>query len=408
MKLVYKFNLKYNKDLYDLCMVSKNLYNQALYLVKQELETNNKWLGYNQLNTILQSVYNLENEINYRLLKAQVSQQCLKQLDKNIKSYAKSIKDYSKNKGKYKGKPCFPKYKKEVNQLIYTNQSCTIKNGYINLSKTLKIRIPQYDKYKEKLTSFQQVRINPQLDKSFVIEIIYNDSEIRNPKLNYNEYSSIDLGVNNLVTLVLSNRKPLLFNGRQIKAKNQYFNKQISKLKSCLGNKQKTSKKIQNLWVHRENQMNDIFHKISRKIVNELINNGIGNLVVGYNSGWKDSIQISKRNNQTFVSIPYEKLIQFLKYKCEMCGIKITVTEESYTSKCDGLSMETICKHDSYLGKRIKRGLFQSKTGKLINADVNGALNIMRKVVNDSEIISKIINSGWLFQPSRINLYSCK
>ena len=204
--------------------------------------------------------------------------------------------------------------------------------------------------------------------------------------------------------MILPNNKPILFNGKQIKSKNQYFNKEISKLKSKLTNNQKSSKQIKNLYIKRNNQLTDIFHKLSRIIVNKLVNNKIGNLVVGYNKGWKDSINLGTRNNQTFVSISYEKLLNYLKYKCEMIGIKLIITEESYTSKCDSLSLESIEQHENYIGKRIKRGLFQSLTGRLINADVNGSINIMRKVVGDSEIISKIINSGWLFQPIRVNI----
>ena len=151
MRLVYKFHIKENERLLTLCKVSKNLYNQALYIVKKELKDNNKWVGYSYLNKELQTTKNLEGEINYRLLKAQVSQQCLKTLDKNITSYVRSIKDYSKNKGKYKGQPKFPKYKRDVNQMIYTNQSCTIKNGFIFLDKKTKIKIPQFDKFFEKL-----------------------------------------------------------------------------------------------------------------------------------------------------------------------------------------------------------------------------------------------------------------
>ena len=230
MRLVYKFNVKYNDRLYELCKISKNLYNQALYIFKQELNTNNKWLNYYDLNKILQSTYNLEGTINYRLLKAQVSQQCLKTLDKNIKSYVKSIKDYSKNKSKYNGCPKFPHYKKEVNQLIYPNQSCSIKNGYLYLSKDFSLKIPQFDIYEERLKKFQQVRVIPKNNKSFVIEIVYIDDSIQNNDLNYNLYSSIDLGIDNLATMIFPNSNPLLFNGKQLKAKNQYFNKTISSL----------------------------------------------------------------------------------------------------------------------------------------------------------------------------------
>ena len=404
MRLVYKFNVKYNDRLYELCKISKNLYNQAFYIFKQELSTNNKWLSYYDLNNILQSTYNLEGNINYKLLKAQVSQQCLKTLDKNIKSYVKSIKDYSKNKSKYNGCPKFPRFKKEVNQLIYPNQSCRIKDGYLYLSKDFSLRIPQFDVYGERLKSFQQVRIIPKYDKSFVIEIVYIDDSTSNSDLNYDLYSSIDLGIDNLATMIFPNSNPILFNGKQLKSKNQYFNKTISDLKSKLNHNVYSSNRIKNLYLKRENQLTDIFHKLSRMIINNLINHNIGNLVVGYNKGWKDFINIGKRNNQTFCFISYDKLLNFLKYKCEMTGIKLVVHEESYSSKCDSLVSEEVKKHESYSGKRIKRGLFQSSCGKLINADVNGSLNILRKVVGDSLFIKEIIDSGWLFQPLQVNI----
>ena len=405
MRLVYKFNIKQSDRLYELCKISKNLYNQALYIIKKELKEHDKWLFYYDLNKILQKTYNLDGQINYRLLKTQVSQQCLKTLDKNISTYIKAIKDYSKNKSKYNGCPKFPKYKRNLNQLIIPNQSCSIKkDGYLYLDRKFKIKIPQFKKYYDRIKNFQQVRINPKSNKSFEIEIIYIIENKINTDLNNELYSSIDLGINNLATMILPNNKPILFNGKQIKSKNQYFNKEISKLKSKLTNNQKSSKQIKNLYIKRNNQLTDIFHKLSRIIVNKLVNNKIGNLVVGYNKGWKDSINLGTRNNQTFVSISYEKLLNYLKYKCEMIGIKLIITEESYTSKCDSLSLESIEQHENYIGKRIKRGLFQSLTGRLINADVNGSINIMRKVVGDSEIISKIINSGWLFQPIRVNI----
>lgn len=251
MRLVYKFNLKYNDCLYELCKISKNLYNQALYIVKQELNTNNKWLSYYDLNSILSTTVNLEGTINYKLLKAQVSQQCLKTLDKNIKSYVKSIKDYSKNKSKYNGCPKFPHYKKEVNQLIYPNQSCRVKNGYLYLSKDFSLRIPQFDVYGERLKSFQQVRVIPKLNKSFVIEIVYIDDSITNFNLDYSLYSSIDLGIDNLATMIFPNSRPLLFNGKQLKSKNQYFNKEISDLKSKLNHNVYSSNRIKNLYQKR-------------------------------------------------------------------------------------------------------------------------------------------------------------
>ena len=251
MRLVYRFKHKYDEEIYGLCKISKNLYNQGLYLFKQELKDNNKWLFYNDLNKKLQTTTNLEGKINYRLLKAQVSQQCLKLLENDIKSYIKSVKDFKVNVEKYKGKPKMPRYKKDVNLLIYPNQSCTIKDGYINLSKTLKIKIPQYSKYKERLTKFQQVRILPNLDKSLTVEIVYNCETLKNYNLNHEIHASVDLGVNNLATMVLPNNNPILYNGMWVKSRNQYFNKKISDLKSKLNDKKQTSKQRSKTHYHQ-------------------------------------------------------------------------------------------------------------------------------------------------------------
>ena len=204
--------------------------------------------------------------------------------------------------------------------------------------------------------------------------------------------------------------EPIIYSGKQIKSKNRYFNKKVSRLKSITetNNKKKSSNQIKNLWDKRDKQLNDIFHKVSRHIVNILIQNHIGNLIIGHSNGWKDFINIGKVNNQNFVMVPFDRLISYLKYKCEMVGITVIEREESYTSKCDSLVLENICRNDNYKGQRNKRGLFQSSKGKLINADANGALNIMRKVVGDS-YASMIIDSGRLFRPLKFNdLYSLK
>ena len=411
MRLVYKFNnYKHNEELFEMCRFSKDLYNQTMYIVKTNLK-DGKFLFYNDLDKILKVTPNLEGEINYRKLKSQVSQQCLKLIDKNLKSYFKSIKDWAKNKNKYKGRPHLPNYlpKNGMFQLIYTNQSCSIKGGKIYFSKDLFVPIPQWEKFSSVLKNFKQVRVNPKTEYT-EIEIVYG-TELENYDLDKSRYSSIDLGLDNLVTMVTDFSEPIIYSGKQIKSKNQYFNKTLSERKSVLEkeNKKKTSKFIKHLYDKRTKETEDVYHKVSRHIVNLLTQNKIGNLIIGYNSGWKDSIVIGKVNNQNFVMISHDKLISMLEYKCRMVGINVIKHEESYTSKCDGLCLETIGRHETYLGKRKKRGLFQSSIGKLVNADVNGALNIMRKVVGDSEIVSRIINSGRLFRPLKFNnLYSLR
>jgi len=405
MRLVYSFDINNDARLLSMCKVSKELYNQALYEVRHSLEETGKFLFYDDLNRIMKTKLNLENEVNYRKLKVQCSQQILMLLDKNIKSYVKSVKDYSKNRSKYKGQPQLPNYKKKYNNLTYTNQCCQIKDGYLILDKNIKIRIPQYDKYGKYLSAFKQVRVIVK-HTYLKIEIVY-DKDVENADLNYGEYSSIDLGIDNLVTLGTPNNQPLLISGKHVKSINQYFNKRLAKYQSIkdMQRIKRQTKRICKMYVDRERRLDDIFHKISRFIISYLVYNKIGNLVIGYNANWKDSVSLGKKTNQKFVQIPYLKLINYLKYKCELVGIKLVLHEESYTSKCDALSLEPVRMHESYSGKRVKRGLFQSSSNRLVNADVNGMLNILRKVVGDS-YVSRIIDSGLLFNPIKIkNLF---
>ena len=199
-------------------------------------------------------------------------------------------------------------------------------------------------------------------------------------KLNNDRYCSIDLGINNLATVSSNVIKPFIINGKPIKSINQFYNKKLAYYKSKLKNR-KTSKKINRLTNKRENKIKDYLHKSSRYIVNHLVSNNINTLVIGYNKGWKQDINIGKVNNQKFVNVPFLTFITMLEYKCKIEGINVIINEESYTSKCSFLDDEEICKHDNYLGRRIKRGLFKTSNGIFMNADLNGSLNILKKVV---------------------------
>lgn len=405
MRLAYRFNIGKDEEISKLCKVSNNLYNQALYIFRETLKNESKWLSYFELDKILKNTKNLDGEINYRLLKAQCSQQVLKLLDKNIKSYYRSIQDYKKHSNKYKEKPGLPKYRKRGSEfnLYYPNQSCIIRNGKIILSKNIFIDIPQYEKYSGLLENFKQVRILPNYS-GYRIEVIYEVEDIKIFERKEEKIASIDLGIDNLATLV-SEDFAYLFSGKFIKSYNKLFNKTLAKLNSIkdLQKIKGITKRIKKLYYDREQYIEDVFHKISRRIVNLLANSGITKLIVGYNKGWKQEVNMGKKNNQKFTQIPFARLISYLEYKCELAGIEIVAHEESYTSKCDSLAFEAIGKHENYLGKRKKRGLFQSSTGKLINADANGALNIMRKVVGDScGSVQRIIDRGLLFNPVRI------
>lgn len=402
MNLIYSFYIPQTGQLVNLCKVSNNLYNQALYLFRQALKNENRWLWYADMDKLMKTTPNLNGEINYKLLKAQVSQQILKVLDKNIKAYCKAIKDFKVHPTKYKAMPQLPSFRKRGSlfNLYYTNQATSIKEGKIRLEKGFIIPIPQWEKYKDRIQSFQQVRIIPSGEK-LKVEIVYRQ-EVKNMDLDKSKYASIDLGIDNLATMV-TDKGSFLYSGKFLKSYNKNFNRQFAKLQSIKDKQgiKKTTKRMQNLYEKRDRYFEDVFHKYSRMIVNHLIENRIGNLVVGYNIGWKQSINLGKRNNQKFVQIPFARLASYLKYKCEMAGIRFVENEESYTSKCDALTKEEIGKHESYLGKRVKRGLFRSSTGRYVNADVNGAVNILRKVVGESDCINQIIGSGRLLRPIR-------
>lgn len=394
MRLVYKFYIRHTEDIDRLLKISNSLYNQALYLFRQQLNTNGTWLWYNDMDKLLKKTTNLEGKCNYKLLKFQCSQQILRVLDKNIKAYCKSIKDWKKHSEKYKGMPQMPHYRKRggMFNLYYTNQSCSIKDGRIRLAKNLSVSIPQWEKYGKNLKSMCQVRLIPNF-RNIKVEIVY-EKETEQVDVDKAKYASIDLGLDNLATMVTS-EDCMIYSGKYLKSYNNHFNKILSHLQSIkdMQGIKRTTRRITRMYNKRDRYFEDAFQKVSRQIINTLVRKRIGTLVVGYNAGWKQNSGMGKKNNQKFVQMPFARLANYLRYKCEMIGIKFIMHEESYTSKCDALALEPIGKHEKYLGRRVKRGLFRSSTGKIINADQNGALNILRKVVGDSEF-SRIVGSG--------------
>jgi putative transposase len=377
----------------DICLKSGLLYNYTLYAIRQGIFSK-IYLNEYTFSSMLAKI----NQFDYRNLPAQVSQQVIKQAFQNIKSWIKANKSYAKNRTKFKTQPKLPKYKtgKKQNVVVFTNQVCRLKNGYIYFPKLTNLQ-----PIKTNQTNFKQVRIIPQAT-CYVIEIIYEKEEI-NLNLEQNNILSLDLGLNNYVTTINNvGIQPFIINGKIMKSFNHWFNKKKAKLMSFVGNKG-TSNKLKQLNNYRNFWIEDKNHKISRFIINYCIENNIGTIVIGKNDGWKNGINLGKKTNQKFVELPHAKLISKIEYKAKLIGINVITNEESYTSKTDNLALEPLIKQETYLGKRVKRGLFQSFTGKLINADVNGALGILRKVFDDS-VITQIINSGQVFCPYRINI----
>lgn len=394
MQLVERHIIINNKEIEDICHKAKNLYNQALYYLRQS--TFGKIEKFKEYE--LSGLFAEFKEENYKALPAQTSQQIISLLFKNYKSWFKARKEWLKNPSKFTGRPKLPKYKKENSIVVFTNQQVKLKEGFIIFPKQTNLQ-----PLKTKVDNICQVRIIPQAS-CFVVEVVYKKNIEINENLKEENFLSIDLGLNNFATCISNvGKKPFIINGRVLKSVNQMFNKTKAELMSYIGQRG-TSNRINKLTHYRNCFIEDKLHKISRYIVDYCVENNIGTIIIGHNKEWKDSINIGKSNNQKFCILPHSKLINKIKYKSELVGIRVIETEESYTSKVDHLAFEPLQHQEVYLGKRKKRGLFQSSIGKLINADVNGAIGIARKVIGDS-VVRLIIDSGLAFNPIKISIF---
>jgi len=376
MKLTEQIQLKSTPELSRLCHLSKNLYNEALFQYRQFFFKLQEFINYYDLQIIL------KDKECYKQLPAQTSQQIIDLAMRNWKSYWAASKEYKRNPSKFLGRPKMPKYKEKDGEsiVIFTNQNTRIKDGYIHFPEKCNLK-----PIKTRIEKYQQIRIIP-MKNYYKMEIIYNIQKV-DLGLNRNNCLGIDLGLKNLITAVNNNGlKPFVVKGGITKSLNQFYNKTNTFLQS---NKDKQKYEFQTknqlkLLRKRNNSIHDQFHKISRHIVNYCVKNDIGTIVIGYNQEWKQNINIGKKNNQNFVQIPFDKLIHQIRYKSEIVGINVILNEESYTSKCSFLDNETVEKHEIYCGKRIKRGLFRSSNGRIINSDVNGAYNILKKAIPNS------------------------
>ena len=375
-KHIIKPKHKYYDELDNLCWLSKNLYNSTLYNVRQYYFENKKLLKYQVINKI----YVDTNNEDYRALPSKVSKHTQMLVEHNFKSFFGLLK--LKAKGKYNKPVKIPKYlnKKTGRQVVhYEKGAISFKEqGYIKLSKTnIKIKT---NLTKDKV---QFVRLVPK-NNHIIIEIGYN--VIEKEIIQNNNILAIDIGVNNIASCVTTNGEKFLINGKPLKYINHNYNKRITDIQSKLKithNKNKSRYKS-NITNKRNNRINDYLHKITAYIVNQAVSNHIGTIVVGHNKEWKQDTNIGSINNQNFVNIPFYKFISMLDYKCKLKGIIFKTITEEYTSKCSFVDDEEIAKHTTYVGRRINRELFKTKKGIIINADVNGAYNILKKYMKEN------------------------
>lgn len=360
----------------EMCFHSKNLYNEANYVIRQKFIESGEYINY----------YDMSKEFktheNYKACFSQPANCTLRLLDKNWKSYFRAIKDWKEHPDKYLGRPKLPNYLEKDgrfpwmipnNQLVYDYEKSTIyiRNRLMN----------DYDWHCRCLGRPIQVRFIPH-DSYFAMEIVY-EVEIEDINMKeMNRVASIDIGVDNLITLTNNiGISPLIINGKPLKSMNQQYNKQKAKIQSELmkRNGQSWSKKLEELTAKRHFRIKNYMHNASALVIKWCVENNIDTLIVGKNDTWKQE----KKHMQNFTSIPYEMLLKQLQYKCENAGIKYVETNEAYTSGTSYLDNEEPTKENYNKERRVQRGLFQAKDT-LINADVNGSLQIMRKVFPDS------------------------
>lgn len=406
---VQKNRLKISKEHYlflkDLCHRSKGLYNQTLYQTRQHFDNCGEFLNYSK------SYELLKQSGIYKCLPSDPAQQIMKIVERDFRSFFGLLK--KKKAGNYNRQAHLPKYKKKDGHclLIFPIRKHQNKEEFIitipkHMQETYKFKkfkypIPPNIKGK----NIKEVRIIPKNNaKFFEIEFVY---EVKGEKCDLNKEKSlaIDIGISNFATcLDMTSGFSFILDGKEIKSINRFYNKTKGYLQSILAHqKRRSSNKLNVIAYKRHCKINEFMNQYTNFIIQYCLLSEIGHIGIG--EGWlaQDGVNLGKKTNQNFVNIPFGKFVQKLKSKCEYYGIEFQTTEESYTSKCDHLASESMCHHDEYLGKRVKRGLFKSSTGKIINADVNGALGIGIKCRGNRGLVSKL-NSGVITTPRRIRL----
>jgi len=378
MLQVERHHHKGNEQIVALCKTSKELYNKCNFLMRQA------WFGDMPLPNINDLVADMKDEDCFKSLhNTKTAKQTIRKVLTDWSNFKAALRAWKTDPSFKKPKP--PYYKKELAQVIFYNETILGGQSGRDLTKIVPTNkcfaVPSTRKFK-------QVVITPKTF-GFVIDVQY---EVPTPpKGNAEGVCCIDIGLNTLAAITSDQHSPLLVNGRIIKSINQWYNKHPNK---------KTSRK-------RYFRLENYFHHVSKMIVANCLKHGIGKIIIGKNDGWKSGMNLGKKTNQNFQSVPFWKLMQKIGYKAELAGIEVVFTEESYTSKASFLDRDPLPQYEkgvshTFSGNRVKRGLYRSADGRVINADVNGSANIGRKVIRDEDVILRLDRSV-AATPVRVN-----
>lgn len=391
------------------CRLAKSVFNVANYEIRQAFINENKVITHSDVDKALKKS---SHDAYKGMPSAASAQRVIQVLGKDWKSFFAAIKDWKKNPEKYKGRPKLPRYADHQKTFVVGRNGFKIENGYVHLTgandiglKPFKIICCDNQSFNEKADKsiVQDIRFVPK-GKCYFIEVVYKlRNSDKNILLNKSNVIGVDIGIDNLATIVSNQQgvSPVLINGKVIKSINNKYNRDKALLQSLGKGKHIKSKSLK-----RDNWINDHLHKVSKRIIDLCLETDTGKIIIGKNKDWKQSINIGKINNQKFVSIPHAELIKKIQYKADVYGIEVIVREESYTSKASAIDLDNIPNYrdDSpkvFSGRRVKRGLYKSHNGKIINADVNGAINIIRKEIGNAPIMG-LFDSGCVFQPMRV------
>lgn len=397
----------------ELCRYSNNLYNVGLYNIRQHFFAEKKFLNY-------ESAYHIakENE-NYGMLQAGVAQQTLRVVDRSFKSFFNLLKKCKQGEYRYQ-QVKIPHYRKQggLFNLVLSTNAINIRDGYIQIPVSHKFKAEHPDmkpiriRFPERLEgkTIKEVRVIPyHSGKCFKIQYVYEiEQECLN--LDTNNMLAIDIGVDNFAACISTEGTSFLVDGRKLKSINHQYNKELARLKQIASLQgYRTTHRIQKITDKRNRRVSDYIKKTARYIINHCIEHSIGTIIVGYNLELKQGIRLGKETNQNFVQIPFGDLRQQLEFLCWKYGIEYVEQEESYTSKSSFLDNDVLPVYKAeqpyqgkFSGKRVYRGLYKSKNGTVMNADLNGAANIMRKCKQNLD--SKRLYKGLLASPERIVL----
>ena len=394
-----------------MCYHAARLYNVGLYSIRQHYFNTNTYLPYNS------NYHECKNNEHFKILLSDCSQQILRLVDRDFQSFFRLL--ILKKSGKYSDKINLPHYKKQEQVMVCPIQgrSCRIqKNGTVAIGLTKEFRekyniserrilftIPKNIRH---IQQFQEIRIIPLYNgKEFSVEFIYQDTTVK-PQVQGDGYMSIDLGVSNFAACTIfsnGDARQFLIDGRRLTNINHYYNKKVSELKSEYSKNKSitdaTTPRMMRLINGRNNRITDYFNRVCHLLVNTCLSYSVSTIVIGFNKGQKQEINLGKVNNQNIVSIPYHKFRQKLECLCAEHGIKYVSQEESYTSKASAIDEDIIPVYGEntdnivFSGKRIHRGLYRSSDGSMLNADINGSINILRKYFKER-------NENWIYQNS--------